>query len=337
VLVDAGGRPTAVLTGSTNWTSTGLCAQSNNALVIDDPGLAHLYADYWQELKTDTHAFVTPAPLTEATHNVQSAAMRSANAVRPPELTLASGARVRLWKAPNTKNTTKGSAVPPDLSELYSLMRKAKSLVMFGVFLPGRSGKDNIIETALEIAARDPSLLVYGSISDPTAMPNYVPKGDKDTDDKDRAPNPSTYDTANVHVVRASALGADDLVGNFERELLKVGHAIIHDKIVVIDPLDADGCTIMGSHNLGFRASYTNDENLLIIQGQRALNLAYAVHLFDLYDHYRFRAVETELAQRGKHSRAGFLQRDDTWLTRASATSALADYFAQGAQGQRGE
>ena len=34
---DAQGKPQAVMTGSTNWTSTGICGQSNNAFIRDDP------------------------------------------------------------------------------------------------------------------------------------------------------------------------------------------------------------------------------------------------------------------------------------------------------------
>ena len=56
-------------------------------------------------------------------------------------------------------------------------------------------------------------------------------------------------------------------VGNFRPELLSAGHAIIHDKIVAIDPCDAENCAVIaGSHNLGYRASYCNDDNLLIVR-----------------------------------------------------------------------
>jgi phosphatidylserine/phosphatidylglycerophosphate/cardiolipin synthase-like enzyme len=80
-----------------------------------------------------------------------------------------------------------------------------------------------------------------------------------------------------LHIVRAAAL--NDPVGDFEREILKVGNAIAHDKIVVIDPL-ADNCVVAnGSHNLGFKASYENDENLLIFLDARALAQAYPVHV----------------------------------------------------------
>jgi hypothetical protein len=44
----------AVLCGSTNWTSSGLCAQSNNSIVIESPPLADEYWGYWKELKKDT-------------------------------------------------------------------------------------------------------------------------------------------------------------------------------------------------------------------------------------------------------------------------------------------
>ena len=48
--------PVAVLTGSTNWTSTGLCTQTNNALVIDSPVVAQHYMAYWNTLKADCDA-----------------------------------------------------------------------------------------------------------------------------------------------------------------------------------------------------------------------------------------------------------------------------------------
>jgi phosphatidylserine/phosphatidylglycerophosphate/cardiolipin synthase-like enzyme len=76
-----------------------------------------------------------------------------------------------------------------------------------------------------------------------------------------------------------------------QKELLKTpgAHAIIHDKIVVIDPRSDHCKVITGSHNLGYKASYANDENLLIIEGHRRLAEAYATHVMDVYDHYRWR------------------------------------------------
>ena len=51
--------PKAVLSGSTNWTPTGLCAQSNNAIVVESPDQAEQYLAYWKDLKRDTVAAKT--------------------------------------------------------------------------------------------------------------------------------------------------------------------------------------------------------------------------------------------------------------------------------------
>ena len=57
----------------------------------------------------------------------------------------------------------------------------------------------------------------------------------------------------------------------------------------MIDPF-SDNCTVVtGSHNLGFRASHNNDENMVIVRGHRGLAEAYACHVLDLYDHYAWR------------------------------------------------
>ena len=40
----SGGKAQAVLAGSTNWTVTGLCAQSNNSVLIEDGTVARFLA-----------------------------------------------------------------------------------------------------------------------------------------------------------------------------------------------------------------------------------------------------------------------------------------------------
>lgn len=342
------GKPKSVLMGSTNWTYTGLCAQSNNATIIDSEEVAGYYNTYWENLKADTALFTVPNPSGNPTSNVQGSALRSANLTPNATATLNDDnkSQVTVWFSPNTiASTVNKTKTPPDLSFVYSLMRKAEKAILFAVFLPGMSGPTpdtdimtNVVTESIAIGEKDSSLLVYGSLSSPMAMPNYIKpvKGstgdgsDDGTESKTKVHQPTTYDTANVHLVRATNLHANDLIGNFEAELLTAGIAIIHDKIIVIDPFSDNATAIFGSHNLGFKASYANDENLVIVQNNPALVRAYAAHVLDIYEHYRFRAVQEELQTEGKPEWDGFLSISDGWLEKAmSATGkgSLADYI----------
>ena len=82
---------------------------------------------------------------------------------------------------------------------------------------------------------------------------------------------------------------------------------------------------------MGYKASYSNDENMLIVTGDKALAEAYAVHILDVYDHYRFRAIETERARQGKKSWSGFLDKSDRWQDGyvSGRKGAVMRYFAQ--------
>ena len=310
VLIGGDGTPKAVMTGSTNWTPNGLCAQSNNAVIIESMELAKIYSSYWDQILADTNSFKAPQPPKFGTTNAQGPALRSANAKPPDQIILDDGTLVSHRYSPNTKNKNKKAVLPPDLADVYARMQQAEDAILFAVFLPGRSGKDSVIEQAVAVGQGKPRLMVYGAVSDPTAMPNYVPPPKTGPKPK----NPATYDQGNIHIVRAAALTKNDIVGSFEAELLKAGHAIIHDKIVVVDPLSPKGFAVFGSHNLGFKASYENDENLLIIWNNPTLIEAYAVHVLDLYDHYRYRAVLLDLEGQHQDSTAGFLSLDSTWL-----------------------
>jgi hypothetical protein len=81
-------------------------------------------------------------------------------------------------------------------------------------------------------------------------------------------------------------------------EIFKAGHAIVHDKILVIDPFSDNCVVITGSHNLGFKASYNNDENLVFVRGHRPLAEAYAAHCADVFEHYRWRYYQKREAER---------------------------------------
>jgi phosphatidylserine/phosphatidylglycerophosphate/cardiolipin synthase-like enzyme len=287
---DGNNAPQSVLLGSTNWTDTAICAQANNTLIVDSPELAKTYMRYWERLKDDT----------DQAQAKQGPSLRDADAhAGAVDIAIDEG-KASVWFAPNTPQARKShpganETTPPDLQQVFELMDKAQQAILFLVFQPG---SPSIVDKAIELANRRPDLFVRGAATDPKAA--------------------QTFNTLLIHragedpveVVPASAIS--DQFAFWQHELLKAGpdaHAIIHDKIVVIDPMSEDCVVITGSHNLGYRASYNNDENLLIVRGHTALAQAYAVHVLDIYDHYRFRFI---IQKQGTQAFSG-LEPDDKW------------------------
>lgn len=342
VIVGTDGKPRRVLTGSTNWTDTGLCTQSNNTIISDSPALAQAYFDYWSRLRSDTLSWPPLASLTAPNRSVQQQPLRTADRTSYP----ADDVSARLWCSPNTVPTSKNSKspTPADLTDVFALMRSAKHAILFLTFMPSVEGAQSIIEAAIQLGREDPDLLVLGAISSPMAMPNYV-KTPKVPGTGESIPPPAIFspeDAPRVLTVRAAAV--EEEFGDFEPELLSAGFAIIHDKIVVIDPFSDDCVVVTGNHNLGYKASYCNDDNLLIIERARAVAQAYAVHVLDVYEHYRFRAVLEErrrerllaglpagAANDGSAAYPGFLSTKDGWQDDwlDGRKGAELDYFLQ--------
>ena len=324
VYVDSNGQPRTVLTGSTNWTSTGLCGQTNNALLIESNEVADAYKRYWERLFKDKIPAPKPPGSGGSTKtNVQGPVLRVAN-MKSDAVDLDGGkTNLTLWYSPNTRATKKdeNSPTPVDLSMVFSIMRGAKQAILFLVFLPARFGNQSIIAEAVQVGQEEKGLFVIGAISDASALPNYiVPPKKSATAKKSKSGKivqPAIFTpkgAPNVLFIRAAQLMKKTVTGGFNPEMLTLGHAIIHDKIVVVDPLSPDCAVITGSHNLGYKASYGNDENLVLIRGNHALAQAYAVHILDVYDHYKFRAVQLERANKKQDLWGGFLDTNDRWL-----------------------
>src|SRR5262249_38757361 len=94
-----------------------------------------------------------------------------------------------------------------------------------------------------------------------------------------------------------------------------MGDILIHTKVVVVDFTSDHPAVISGSHNLSNPASEKNDENYLIIQGNTDLADSYGVEVMRIYDHYRARWVEEQVA-RGDFPGGGELEPDASWTDR---------------------
>ncbi len=201
VLTDARGKPNRVWTGSTNWTTTGLCTQLNNALLVHDEQVAAAYLEQWHELRKAESSH--PAALVTANGKAAGTAEAAVHFTR---------AKDRI-----------------DLKALRDVVRGAKEGVLFLMFIPGASG-------------------VLGDVR---------------------------------------KLAAETTHGQFKNT---IGYAIIHSKVLVVDPFGKDPVVVTGSHNFSISASEKNDENFIIVRGDRALAEAYAVNVESAWRHYAARA-----------------------------------------------
>jgi phosphatidylserine/phosphatidylglycerophosphate/cardiolipin synthase-like enzyme len=281
VRTDKKGKPLVAWTGSTNWAPTGLCTQVNNGLLIEDRDVAQVYLDQWQALRKAASLF--PKPFVASNSKPKPVGDDTPGKVRSI-----------VWFTRTTKNV--------DLDALRAEVEKAREGILFLMFMPGATG---LFSTVAKRSA-EPNLYVRGVASE-------LPNGRGDESAVDATLIDGTKHT-HLHLDIIQPEGVSHPFANFAKEVVRkeflggIGHAIIHSKIVVIDPFSADPVVITGSHNFSVSASSKNDENFIIVKGNHALAEAYAVNIFGAYSHYRWRAF---LAQTKKPFNG--LVDDDTW------------------------
>lgn len=256
IICDAGGKGRWVWTGSQNWTKTGLCTQANNSVLIDDVDVAKEYLAQWKLLK-NAHDD-TPTALKQSNSHPRNPAVGSTP--------------VRLWFTPTVGQF--------DLAEARQIIGGAQQAILFLMFNPGP--KDTLLNQIIDTARAgdvNKRLYIHGAINqDPSTKKNNVELFAE-----------NNWVKADYEVVLPAAI--DEPTEWFRRELLKLpkARAMVHSKVVLIDPFGAHPVLLTGSHNLGPKASGTNDENLLIIRDAPGLAAAYATNIMSVYNQYRWR------------------------------------------------
>jgi phosphatidylserine/phosphatidylglycerophosphate/cardiolipin synthase-like enzyme len=272
VLLDRN-KPVAVWTGSTNFTKGGIFGHSNVGHAVRSRAVAELYLKYWELLKMD---------LAAADMRTQVGAL--------------------------TPTPAAGSAPASGISVQFS----------------PRKGID-LLKWYVEQAASAKSLLcstfAFG------VNKQFVPMFQKPFDGLRYAllDSPGNGSEAEQVVLSLRKLGFNRFaIGNFlarnmfdkwVREQLSGlnRHAqFIHTKFMLVDPLGADPVVITGSANFSDASTNANDENMLVIRGDRAVADIYLTEYMRLWNHYAFR--EWAAAQKpGSQARPQFLKPNDSW------------------------
>jgi len=256
VICDKQKRPRWVWTGSQNWTKTGLCTQANNSVLIDDFKVAAEYRTQWESLRDSGNE--TPAKLKQA-----NSKPRDAN-IGPT--------KVRFWFTPTVGQV--------DLNEARKVIGEAKQAILFLMFNPGpRDSLLNAIIDSARAGAAEKRLYIHGAINqDPSTTKNPVGLFDR-----------ANRENADYEIVLPAAI--DEPTKFFRRELKKLPgtFAMVHSKVVLVDPFGKHPALLTGSHNLGPKASGKNDENLLIIRDAPGVAAAYATNIMAIYNQYRWR------------------------------------------------
>ena len=293
------GKPKAVWTGSTNLTENGIFGHSNVGHIVEDKKVAQAFLDYWHRLDQDP----------EVRNDYRSANMAATPAPPAP------------WKA---RTTAVASPRGTDLDALnwYSQVAAGAQGGLFMTFAFGMQEKFK------EVYRKDDMIL---------RMALLEKEGNPKTIKQDRKDIQAIRNRPNVVL----AIGNRIVTNCFDRwlaEMSRINPNIhvywVHTKYMLVDPLSAAPIVVTGSANFSKASTDTNDENMLVIRGDKRIADIYFGEYLRLYNHYAFREAVKWYMEKQKKStpeswRPQFLVDDDKWLSSYFATDDTSGRFAR--------
>lgn len=255
IVLTKAGVARAVLTGSTNFSDGGIYGHSNVVHVCEDQDLAAVFLALWDDLRLNQDREVI-------------AQLHSARTPLPEE-PLSDGTRLIL--SPRT-----------DLSALDWYGRRART-AQDALFMTFAFGMHPIFQDAYENGS---ARLRYA------LMENMI------VVTKDKAKNAANEKKiVALRRMEANKFAIGSQLGNglFDRWLdetlsgLNVHVRYLHTKYLLVDPLGPHPVVVTGSANFSENSTTGNDENMLVIRGDKRVADIYLGEFMRLYRHFAFR------------------------------------------------
>ncbi len=299
------GKPIQVWTGSTNFTAGGIFGQSNVGHIIRDEDVAARYLEYWQKLSTDPKKESTKEDPCDAgirnwtvIHQPDLAGPPEEHSITPifsPRLTtgMLQWYSDRLAAATSSVHFTAAFGVSQEMGKklvehwtgpenapyLRYIMLESK---------PSKKQSDNRKQTAKE-KNREIPVDYYDFIQFPE---NRIAYGDvlrdRKTKRKEWEPLEESLSGLNIYV------------------------DYLHTKYLLIDPLTDNPTVISGSANFSEASTVSNDENMLVIQGDTRMADIFLTEFMRLFNHFYTRNSLNQMSDE-EFERANYLTPDDSW------------------------
>jgi hypothetical protein len=283
--------PEQVWTGSTNLTEGGVHGQANAGHWIRDAATAARFADYWELLAGDPGG----------RHSDSQSVVRARNR--------------EFYSAVEALSPTPApQAVPSGITPLFSPRSGSKPLELY-VSLLDRAKDLGCITFAFTV----PDLFKVALSNNSSSGPLCFLLLEKEDRPARNSTKPFVRLDSDNNVYQASGAELRTMLGQWivETDTRTLGlnrHvAFIHCKFLLHDPLGADPIVVTGSANFSKASTNGNDENMVIVRGNRRVADIYLTEFNRLFFHYYFRSI-TERSSRTQTLHALQLVEDDSWL-----------------------
>jgi phosphatidylserine/phosphatidylglycerophosphate/cardiolipin synthase-like enzyme len=253
IVLSKAGKPVSVWTGSTNLSRNALHGQLNVGHVIRDRNLAQAFLDYWTELKGDPDSDEIK-DWAEASNPLPPA---DDSDLLVPVFSPHRGRGVFDWWI----NLAKTPGKPLFMTFPFGIVRD---------FRPAFDSNDGVLRFAL--------------------LDKYVNGGTKAS----RKAAIADIQRIRRHPNVGMALGERifvDWIDGWHRESSPIGVNVnwVHTKFMLIDPLGPKPVTLTGSANWSEPSVNDNDENMVVIRGDRRVADIYFGEFMRIFAHHRFR------------------------------------------------
>ncbi len=282
VFLEGGKTPKAVWTGSTNITFAGIHGHSNVGHWLRNEKVAAKYVEYWNLLKTN------PGGLAGETDVVQKqkhqAYQKAIDAIQP------------------AIKPTDIAKIPVGTTAFFSPMSDLTALKLYA----------ELLDKAKTLSCVTLPFGINKTLTDP-----FLDNTDKsqlvfmmfDTEPKDLIIN----EKHNVFVTWG--MDVDSVVTeNTTRTRLNSNVEFLHTKILLMDPLSADPIVVSGSANYTNKSTINNDENMLLIRGDKRVADIYLTEFNRLFNQFQQAQVLKNLDADAKKAGSFFLASTDEWL-----------------------
>lgn len=301
--------PAEVWTGSTNLSVGGIFGQANVGHWVRDGAVAEQFRRYWDVLAADPGGTEADSSATRRTKN---AAFRQA----------VEG----LATAPAS-----GDDIPAGVTAVFSPRRDTAMLDLYA-HLVDDADELSCITLAFGISRQFKEFLRDNT---PESHLAFFLLERRDVPNP-RSAQPFIDLNSRNNVYKAWGSYLREPLHQWARETytkalgLNTHVAFVHSKFLLVDPMGDDPVVVTGSANFSEDSSKENDENMLLVRGDRRVADIYFTEFNRLFNHYYFRSVR-EATRRIASDDAGeagrtdlqtlFLAETDEWLAKYAANS----------------